>query len=116
MRMDRLTTMAQQALADAQSEAMARSNPEVTGLHILHALLKEKGGAAWSILDKAGGGAARVASIAESEIKRLPTVSGGQAQAGRAVMEILTRAERGSPRSWGMSTRQRSICCWRWRR
>jgi ATP-dependent Clp protease ATP-binding subunit ClpB len=97
--MDRLTTMAQQALADAQSEAMARSNPEVVGLHILHGLLQEKGGAAWSILDKVGGLAARVLSIAQSEIKRLPTVSGGSgggggsAQAGRAAMEILTRAE-----------------------
>ncbi len=93
MRMDRLTTMVQQALADAQSDAMARSNPEVNGLHVLSALLKEKGGAAWSILDKVSGAAARVASIAESEIKRLPTVSGGQTQAGRAIMELLTRAE-----------------------
>ncbi len=93
MRMDRLTTMVQQALADAQSDAMARSNPEVTGLHVLHALLKEKGGAAWSILDKVGGAAARVMGVVESEIKRLPTVSGGSAQAGRQIMELLTRAE-----------------------
>jgi ATP-dependent Clp protease ATP-binding subunit ClpB len=93
MRMDRFTTLVQQALADAQSDAMARSNPEVSGLHVLHALLKEKGGAAWSILDKVGGAAARVASITESEIKRLPTVSGGQAQTGRAIVELLTRAE-----------------------
>ena len=95
MRMDRLTTMVQQALADAQSDAMMRSNPEVNGLHVLSALLKEKGGAAWSILDKVSGAAARVASIAESELKRLPTVSGGNggAQAGRAIMELLTRAE-----------------------
>ncbi len=95
MRMDRFTTMAQQALADAQGDAMARGNPEVTGLHVLAALLKEKGGAAWSILERVGGpgAAGRVAGVCESEIKRLPSVSGGQAGAGRALMEILQKAE-----------------------
>jgi ATP-dependent Clp protease ATP-binding subunit ClpB len=42
MRTDRLTTAAQQALADAQSDAMGRSHAEVNGLHILHALVKDK--------------------------------------------------------------------------
>src|ERR1043166_196540 len=93
MRPDRLTTLAQQALADAQSDAMQRGNPEVTGLHILAGLFKEKGGTPWSILDKVGGAAARVASIAESELSRMPKVSGGSAQVGRAVMENLAKAE-----------------------
>ena len=44
MRPDRLTTLAQQALSDAQSDAAARSNPEISGLHLLGALLREKGG------------------------------------------------------------------------
>ena len=35
MRQDRLTTLAQQALADAQSDAAARSNPEIAGLHLV---------------------------------------------------------------------------------
>ncbi|MCC6321826.1 MAG: AAA family ATPase [Phycisphaerales bacterium] len=97
MRMDRFTTMAQQALADAQSDAAARGNPEVTGLHILGALLREKGGAAWSILEKAGGGggggAARIAQIVEGELKRLPTASSGTASAGRTLVELLGKAE-----------------------
>jgi ATP-dependent Clp protease ATP-binding subunit ClpB len=93
MRPDRLTTLAQQALADAQSDAMSRSNPEVTALHVLAGLLKEKGGTAWAILDKASGTAARVASIVESELGRLPKVSGGAAQTGRPILELLTKAE-----------------------
>jgi ATP-dependent Clp protease ATP-binding subunit ClpB len=93
MRMDRFTTTAQQALADAQSDAMARGNPEVTGLHVLAALLKEKGGAAWSILDKVAGTAARVAGVVETELKRLPSASGTQAGAGRVLMEVLQKAE-----------------------
>lgn len=96
MRPDRLTTLAQQALADAQSDAMARGNPEVSGLHVLGGLLKEKGGTAWSLLDRVAGTAVRVASVVESELKRLPTVSGGSGQAGRAIVELLARAEQES--------------------
>ncbi|MBC7834979.1 MAG: AAA family ATPase [Phycisphaerales bacterium] len=93
MRTDRLTTLVQQALADAQSDAAARSNPEINGLHVLAALLKEKGGAAWSILGKSGADPARVTNIVESELKRLPTTSSGAATAGRAVMGLINRAE-----------------------
>ncbi|HVU64109.1 MAG TPA: Clp protease N-terminal domain-containing protein, partial [Phycisphaerales bacterium] len=101
--MDRLTTLAQQALGDAQSDAMARSNPEITGLHILGALLKEKGSAAWSILEKATGPAipARLAGVVQSELERLPKVGGSAGQpggAGRAVAELLTKAEQESKR------------------
>jgi len=98
MRMDRFTTLAQQALADAQADAAARGNHEVVGLHILGALLKEKSGAASSILNKASGGdtAARVLPIVEGELKRLPTTSGSSANvggAGRALVDLLTKAE-----------------------
>ena len=96
MRMDRLTTLAQQALADAQSDALSRGNPEVGGLHVLHALVKDKSAGAWNILDKVAGTGGRVASVVESELKRLPTVSGGGGQAGRQIMELLARAEQES--------------------
>jgi ATP-dependent Clp protease ATP-binding subunit ClpB len=93
MRPDRFTTLAQQALADAQADAMSRQNPEVTGLHLLAAMLKEKGGSAWSLIDKVAGNAARVAQLVETELGRLPTTSSGAGQAGRALMDILGRAE-----------------------
>ena len=93
MNMDRFTTMAQQALASAQQDATGRSNPEVTGLHILSALLQERGGAAWSILEKSGVDPARVAQIAQSELGRLPTTSSGAGSGGRELMEILGKAD-----------------------
>ncbi|HMN39985.1 MAG TPA: AAA family ATPase [Phycisphaerales bacterium] len=99
--MDRLTTMAQQALGEAQSDAMARANAEVTGLHVLGALLKEKGGPAWSILERASGPAVppRVAGVVASELDRLPTISGGApGQAGRSIAELLAKAEQESKR------------------
>ncbi len=93
MNMDRFTTMAQRALATAQQDATARSNPEVTGLHILAALVDERGGAAWSILERAGVDPARVGQIAQSELGRLPTTSSGAGSGGRALMEILGKAD-----------------------
>ncbi|MCC6950233.1 MAG: AAA family ATPase [Phycisphaerales bacterium] len=96
MRMDRFTTTAQQALADAQTAAMGRGHPEVTGLHLLAALLSDKNGAGWSTLSKAGVEPARVAQVAEAELSRLPTTSSGAGSTGRAVMEILAKADAGA--------------------
>jgi ATP-dependent Clp protease ATP-binding subunit ClpB len=93
MAADRFTTLAQQALADAQSAALARQNPEVGGLHVLGALLKERGSTPWSVLQRAGADPQRIASIVESEIGRLPTTSSGAGSAGRALMEIIGKAE-----------------------
>ena len=93
MRPDKLTTVAQQVLADAQSDALARGNPEVNSLHVLAALLKENGGPAAAILGRCGADAARVASIADSELGRQPTTNSGAGQAGRALLEILGKSE-----------------------
>ncbi len=93
MNMDRFTTMAQKALAGAQQDATGRSNPEVTGLHILASLLEERGGAAWSILEKTGVDPARVAQISQSELGRLPTTSSGAGSGGRALMDVLGKAD-----------------------
>ncbi len=93
MRPERLTTMAQQVLADAQSDAAARANAEIGGLHILRALLSDASGPGRGILTKCGADAGRIASITESELKRQPTTSSGAGTPGRQVLDILTRAE-----------------------
>jgi ATP-dependent Clp protease ATP-binding subunit ClpB len=93
MRPDRLTTIAQQALGEAQSEATTRGSPEVNGLHVLAALLSDRASPAWSVLERAGVDVARIASIARGEIERLPKTSSGAGQTGRAVMEILGKAD-----------------------
>ena len=96
MRTDRLTTAAQQALADAQSGAMGRSHAEVNGLHVLAALVEDKAGPAWSILEKAGVRPDRVAQVVEAELSRQPTVSSNAGAAGRAIVEILSKSEQES--------------------
>jgi ATP-dependent Clp protease ATP-binding subunit ClpB len=93
MRMDRLTTTAQQSLADAQTDAMGRSNPEVTGLHVLAALIADKAGPAAGTLTKAGYEPARLKQVVEAELSRLPKVSSAAGNTGRAIMEVLAKAD-----------------------
>ncbi len=95
MRMDRFTTLAQEALAAAQSLATSRQHPELAPLHVLSAMLEEQGGVVGSVLGKAGVQAERVAQLAAAELKRMPTVSGGGAPStGNALIQVLTQAEK----------------------
>ena len=90
---DRFTTIAQQALASAQADAARRGNPEVNGLHLLHALLNEKGSSARGVLAKAGVKADQIATIVEGELGRLPTTNSGAGSTGRALMDIIAKAD-----------------------
>jgi ATP-dependent Clp protease ATP-binding subunit ClpB len=94
MKMDRFTTLAQDALAGAQSSAAAAGHGELSPLHLLASLLEDPNGAAGSILSKAGVDPRRVAQLAQAELRRLPTVSGTQPQAGPALMQVMTDADR----------------------
>ncbi|CAG0961979.1 Chaperone protein ClpB [Phycisphaerales bacterium] len=98
MRPDQMTNTAQQALADAQADAMSRGNPEVGGLHVLAALLKDRGGPAWAVVSKAGADPSRVEKVVLAEVSRLPSASGNAAAGGRQIMEVLSKAEAESKR------------------
>ncbi|MEM1183862.1 MAG: AAA family ATPase [Planctomycetota bacterium] len=94
MRTDRLTTMAQQALATAQQLAMQRSNAELTALHLLQAMLLEAGGPGFRILEKVGVDPSRVAGVVDAELSRLPKASGGvSGTAGQQAAAILAQAD-----------------------
>ncbi|MEX0877057.1 MAG: Clp protease N-terminal domain-containing protein, partial [Phycisphaerales bacterium] len=94
MRMDKLTTLAQQALAQAQQTAMANGNPEVGSLHVLDALLDDTNGPVNAILKRIGINTAQIAQITQSELKRLPTTSSGAGSSGREIMEIMAKADK----------------------
>ncbi|GMV25269.1 MAG: chaperone protein ClpB [Phycisphaerae bacterium] len=93
MRLDRFTTAAQEALGEAQRDATERQNPEVGGLHLLAALLPDRSSPAWTIIQKVGTDPGKVVSMTEGELNRLPKTNSGAGATGRAVIEILTRAE-----------------------
>ena len=54
MRMDKLTSRFQQALAEAQSLAVGRDHPQIEPAHVLQALLDQEGGSTNPLLQQAG--------------------------------------------------------------
>ena len=98
MRMDRFTTLSQEALAAAQSLAITKSHAELVPLHILAALLEDHNGIVRSILAKSGVNGDRVSEVAAAELGRMPTVSGapGGAQTSAATVQMLAEAEKQS--------------------
>ncbi|MCE2658278.1 MAG: ATP-dependent chaperone ClpB [Rubrivivax sp.] len=94
MRLDKLTTAFQQALADAQSAAVARDNPYVEPSHLLAAMLAQPDGPR-ALLERAGADAAALATAMQTSINNLPQVQGGgQVQAGRDLVQLLQMADK----------------------
>ena len=76
MRMDRLTTKFQEALADAQSLAVGRDHQFIEPTHVLAALLDQEGGSVRSVLAQAGGNVNQLRSALGEALGRLPRVEG----------------------------------------
>src|ERR1700681_4055185 len=76
MRMDKLTTKFQEALADAQSLAAGRDNQYIEPVHLMTALLDQQGGTARPLLKKAGVQVAKLRSDLAGALDRVPTVEG----------------------------------------
>ncbi|MGC8068812.1 Clp protease N-terminal domain-containing protein, partial [Salmonella enterica] len=53
MRLDKLTTKLQEALADAQSQAVVHDNQYIEPVHLILALLNQDDGGARSLLQRA---------------------------------------------------------------
>src|SRR5450631_3528655 len=76
MRMDKLTTKFQEALADAQSLAAGRDNQYIEPVHLMTALLDQQGGTARPLLEKAGVQVAKLRSDLAGALDRVPKVEG----------------------------------------
>ncbi len=95
MRFDKLTTAFQQALADAQSLAVARDNPYIEPSHLLTAMLQQPDGPK-ALLDRAGANTAALATAMETASRNLPQVQGGgqPVQPGRDLVQLLQQADK----------------------
>jgi ATP-dependent Clp protease ATP-binding subunit ClpB len=95
MRIDKLTSTFQQALADAQSLAVARDNPYIEPAHLLAAMLDQADGPK-ALLDRAGAKTAALKTAMDTAIAGLPQVQGsGQVvQPGRDLVALLQAAEK----------------------
>ena len=76
MRMDKLTSRFQQALADAQSLAIGRDHQFMEPAHVLLALLDQQGGGVRPLLLKAGVNVNKLRSEVGAQLDRLPKVEG----------------------------------------
>ena len=92
--LDRFTTKAQEALSAAQMNAQTREHAQVLGLHLLGAMLEDRQGVARSLLQRVGADADRIASIVESELGRMPTVTGTATATSGEIQQLLGRAQK----------------------
>ena len=76
MRMDKLTTNFQQALADGQSLAVGRDHQFIEPAKVLSALLEQQSGSVLGILTKAGANLNLLRSQLGDALDRLPSVQG----------------------------------------
>jgi ATP-dependent Clp protease ATP-binding subunit ClpB len=78
MRMDKLTSKFQMALADAQSLAIGRDNNFIEPEHLLKALLDQQGSSCRSLLSKASVNLTQLSTQLGQALDKLPKVSGTQ--------------------------------------
>ncbi|WP_163835128.1 ATP-dependent chaperone ClpB [Spartinivicinus ruber] len=79
MRVDRLTSKLQMALADAQSIAVGRDHNYLEPVHLMAALLDQKGGSIKPLLMQVGFDISLLKQGLEKALDNLPVVSGGDA-------------------------------------
>ncbi len=96
MRLDKLTTKFQQALADAQSMALGNDNGFIEPVHLLAALLQQEDGGSASLLARAGVNVAALKTALTKAIGRLPKVEGqgGEISISRDLNNLLNLTDK----------------------
>jgi len=95
MRIEKLTTKFQEALAEAQSLAVSSDNQFIEPEHLLVALLKDRDGSTRNLLTRAGVNVAAFETACEAIAKKLPQVEGtGDIQVGRNLGAWLNLTEK----------------------
>ena len=96
MRFDKLTTKLQEAISDAQSQAVGNDNQYIEPVHALLALLQQEDGSATSLLQRAGVNVAALGASLKAALERLPKVSGHgcEVQIGRELLGLLNLTDK----------------------
>ena len=96
MRIDKLTTKFQEALADAQSLALGKDHAYIDPAHVLMAMLQQQDGPK-ALLQRAGVNLSAMSSAVNAAVGRLPQVTGqDQVQVGPELVKLLQAAEKES--------------------
>ncbi|WP_298852907.1 ATP-dependent chaperone ClpB [uncultured Aquimonas sp.] len=96
MRMDKLTSRFQQALADAQSLAVGRDHNMMEPAHVLAALIDQQGGSTRPMLQQAGVNATALRTRLGEVLDRLPKVKGqeGNLAIGNDLSRLLNLTDK----------------------
>ncbi|MGB5247362.1 MAG: ATP-dependent chaperone ClpB, partial [Woeseia sp.] len=96
MRMDKLTSKFQMALADAQSLAVGQDHQFIEPVHLMIALLDQQGGSVRGLLTKAGANVNLLRSQLGEALDRLPQVegAGGEVHIGNELSKLLNLTDK----------------------
>ncbi len=96
MNIEKFTTRFQQALAESQSLALGKNQQFIEPVHLMLALLNQENGSVAPILTAAGANVGLLRSEINSEINRLPQVSGsgGEIQISRHLVNLLNLCDK----------------------
>ncbi|PJK00524.1 ATP-dependent chaperone ClpB [Lysobacteraceae bacterium NML91-0213] len=96
MRMDKLTSRFQQAIADAQSLAVGRDHNLIEPVHLLVALIDQQGGGTRPLLSQAGVNVPLLRERLGEVLEGLPRVSGqaGQVSVGNDLARLLNHTDK----------------------
>lgn len=96
MRMDKLTSKFQMALADAQSLALGRDNNFIEPEHLMKALLDQQGGSCRPLLSKAGVNIPLLRTLLDQALDKFPKVSGvgGDIHISNALNRLLNLTDK----------------------
>lgn len=91
MDMDNFTTIARSALTEAQSYALAHSNPSLTDLHLLHSLLKKDAISSPKLLNRSGVDLIKLSNAVAQAVENLPRVESDTTEVKLQVDQTLAK-------------------------
>jgi len=96
MRMDKLTSKFQEALADAQSLALGKDHQFIEPVHIMSAMLDQQSGSIKPLLAQLGANSTLIRTELNKELARLATVSGsgGDVQISNETNRLLNLTDK----------------------
>ena len=96
IRFDKLTVKAQEAVQRAQQLAEDRNHQQLLAMHLLRALLDEQQGVVRPLFQKIGASPDQISQATDTELNRLPKVSGAGVQVGLGseVMQVFDSAQK----------------------
>ena len=96
MRLDKLTTRFQQALAEGQSLALGRDHPSLEPVHVMQALMDQEGSTTRHLLTQAGADITQLRSQLGELLDRLPRVedTGGEIQVSGDLGRVMNLTDK----------------------